>query len=117
MYRLALILSLVIATPAWAAPLLSWDAVTTGSDGSPLGTGLAVTTYNVYRCAMNVSPCTKVSGTKVATITAPTISYDLAGTPAPSNYVITAVNIVGESADSVPLKVLPPDVPKNPKIQ
>ena len=112
----SLVLFLLIASPVWAAPFLAWDPVVNGSDGLPLGSGLAVTEYRVYQCGPGVGTCSKTTGLRVATILAPTVQFDLAGTPTPSTYVVTAVNKVGESADSAPFKVVPPDIPKNLRI-
>jgi len=105
---------LLLASPAFAAPLLSWDPVTTGSDGSLLGPGLEVTTYRVYRCGTAASgPCAAPDRVLAGTVTAPATQFDLAGQPVPQSYVATAVNKAGESLDSVKLKVVPPDIPKN----
>ena len=107
-----LVLLLAVPVAAAAAPFLAWDAVTTGIDGLPLGAGLEVTAYKVYRCAPGPA-CTKLNGTLVGTVVAPLVQFDLAGTPTPSVYVVTAVNKVAESIDSLPFKVVPPDLPKN----
>lgn len=109
---LALLLVSLFPLSAFAAPFLAWDAVTTGTDGLQLGAGLEVTAYKVYRCAPGPA-CTKLNGTLAGTIIAPVVQFDLAGTPTPSVYVVTAVNKVGESADSLAFKVVPPDFPKN----
>ena len=108
---------LLLPTPAWAAPILGWDAVTTGSDGSPLGAGLEVTSYRVYRCGTAAGgPCAAPDRVLAGTVTAPATSFDLAGQPIPQAYAVTAVNKAGESLDSVKFKVVPPDAPKNPKL-
>jgi len=110
-------LVLLLAPPAWAAPLLAWDAVTTGSDGLPLGPGLAVTEYRVYRCGPSATgPCAAPDRVLVGTVPAPATQFDLAGQPVPQAYIATAVNKAGESLDSMKLKVVPPDFPKNPRL-
>lgn len=105
---------LLLAAPALAAPFLAWDAVTTGSDGLPLGPGLEVQGYNVYRCGPSASgPCAAPDRALVGSVPAPATQFDLAGQPIPQAFVATAVNKAGESLDSVKLKVVPPDVPRN----
>ena len=117
---LALIAGLIAGcvAPAAAAPTLSWDTVTTDTAGALLGPGLEVKTYTVYRCAVNVNPCTRAAGAAVGTVTAtapivPRQQLDLAGQTFPSVYVVTASNIIAESADSVSIKATPADRPKN----
>jgi hypothetical protein len=108
---------LFVATHVWAAPFLAWDAVTTGSDGSILGSGLEVTIYRVYRCGTAAAgPCAAPDRILVGTVTAPATQFDLSGQLVPQAYVVTAINKAGESLDSVKLKVVPPDMPKNPKL-
>ncbi len=105
---------LTISSPALAAPFLAWDSVMMGSDGLPLGPGLEVTTYQVYRCGMAASgPCAAPDRMLAGTVTAPVTQFDLAIQPVPQAYVVTAVNKAGESADSVKLEVVLPDVPKS----
>lgn len=108
---------LLAALPAMAAPILAWDAVTTGSDGLPLDAGLGVTEYHVYQCVTNIGNCTLATAIRVAVIPAPATSLDLVGKTVPSAYLVTAVNVVGESAGSASIKVVPPDVPKNQRLQ
>jgi len=107
--------------PVEAAPTLSWDTVTTATDGSTLGPGLEVKSYRVYRCAVNVNPCTKLAGTAIGTVPAavplvPNQSFDLAGQSFPSVYIVTATNIIAESAESDSIKATPADRPKNPRL-
>ena len=111
---------LLCASPAFAAPLLAWDAVTTGSDGLPLDPGLQVLEYYVYQCTTGIGSCTKAGATRVSVVVAPatpTVQFDLVGQPVPAAYLVTAVNIVQESGVSIPLKVVPPDIPKNVKLR
>jgi hypothetical protein len=104
---------LACAGTASAAPILSWDAVTEGSDGLPLDPGLEVIEYRVYACTSALGSCSLATAIYVANVLAPATSFDLAGRPIPSAYVVTANNKAGESAGSVALKVMPPDVPRN----
>ena len=110
------LLCLLVAAPVSAAPILAWDAVTTGTDGLPLASGLEVTEYHVYQCVSNLGSCALATATRVAVIPAPTTSLDLVGKTVPSAYLVTAANKAGESAGSAVLKVVPPDVPKNPRL-
>lgn len=110
----ALVLLFVSALPATAAPILAWDAVTTDVSGAPLGPGLEVSSYNVYRCGTGMGgACAAPDRLLVGIIAAPAVQIDLAGQAFPQVYVVTAVNKAGESADSVKYKVTPPDAPKN----
>lgn len=100
--------------PVLAAPFLAWDPVTTGTDGLPLGPGLEVTEYRVYRCGPSATgPCSTPDRILAGTVPAPATQFDLAGQAVPQAFVATAVNKVGESADSLKFKVTPPDMPKN----
>jgi len=109
--------SLMIAFPASAAPIMAWDAVTTGEDGLPLGSGLEVTAYKVYRCGPSATgPCLAPDRVLVGTVTPPATSLDLAGQPMPQAYVVTATNKAAESVDSVKFKVVPPAAPRNPRL-
>lgn len=107
---------LLLAPSAWAAPTLSWDPVTTGIDGQPLDPGLAVTEYRIYACGPGTGSCSRASATWVGATLAPATAFDLAGLPVPAVYLVTAVNPAGESADSLPAKVVPPDVPKHVRV-
>jgi hypothetical protein len=111
------LLCLLVAAPVSAAPILAWGAVTTGSDGLPLDAGLEVTEYRVYQCLTGLGSCTLATATRVAVIPAPATSIDLVGKTIPSAYLVTAVNKAGESAGSGALKVMPPDAPKNQRLQ
>lgn len=105
---------LLLASPVFAAPFLAWDAVTTDADGNLLGAGLEVTEYRIYRCGTSLGgPCIAPDRLLAGTATAPATQFDLAGQPIPQVYVVTAVNKVGESIDSLKFKVVPPAVPKN----
>lgn len=114
---IALSLFLFGVVVANAAPTLEWNAVTNGTDGLPLGPGLEIKEYRVYRCGPSASTCTKASATFVGPVAAPATSLDLVGLPVPQTYFVTAFNIAGESVESVLLKVVPPDVPKNPHLK
>ena len=108
----------VTATPAWAAPILAWDAVTTDTTGAPLGPGLEVMSYSVYRCGTSMGgACTAPERVLLGTAVAPATQIDLVGEPFPQVYVVTAVNQAGESLDSAKFKVTPPDAPKNPLLR
>ena len=103
-----------VATPAWAAPILAWDAVTTDTTGAPLGPGLEVSSYRVYRCGTSLGgPCAAPDRVLVGTATTPATQLDLAGEPFPQVYVVTAVNRAGESLDSAKFKVTPAAEPRN----
>ena len=109
--------ALLFTSPVHAAPILAWDAVTTGEDGLPLGSGLEVTAYKVYRCGPSaIGPCAAPDRGLIGTVTPPATSLDLAGQPLPQAYVVTATNKAAESVDSVKFKVVPPDAPKNPRL-
>lgn len=95
---------------------LSWNPVTQDADGAALDPSQAVTQYNVYRCSGG-SACSKTLGTKIGVVAAPAVSLDISSQPVPSNYVVTAVNLVGESADSASLKVTPPMAPGGNKVK
>jgi hypothetical protein len=111
---LALVFVALQATLAVASPFLAWDPVTTGVDGVTLGVGQEVTSYRVYKCGTSASgPCAAPDRVLIGTVQAPTAQFDLAGQPVPQAFAVTAVNIVGESEDSLKYKVTPPDVPKN----
>jgi hypothetical protein len=106
--------TILTAAPVWAAPILAWDQVTTGEDGLPLGSGLEVTAYTVYRCGPSATgPCLVPDRVLVGTVIPPATSLDLAGQPLPQAYVVTATNKAAESVDSLKFKVVPPDAPKN----
>ena len=110
----ALLLVALQATSVFAAPLLAWDPVTTGVDGSPLGADQVVISYQIYKCGPSASgSCAAPDRVLVGSVEAPTVEFDLAGQPVPQSYAVTAVNIVGESLDSLKYKVTPPDMPKN----
>jgi hypothetical protein len=109
--------SLMVAPPIFAAPILGWDAVTTGEDGLPLGSGLEVTAYKVYRCGTSATgPCLAPDRVLVGTVIPPATSLDLAGQPLPQAYVVTATNKAAESVDSLKYKVVPPAAPRNLKL-
>lgn len=113
MKRLALFVVLLFAVPC-AAQNLVWDAVTTDPSGVPLGVGQEVTSYRVYKCGPAVAgPCAAPERVLVGTVLAPTTQFSLTGQSVPQAFVITAVNKVGESLDSLKYKVTPPDMPKN----
>jgi len=110
---LALVFVALQATSALAAPFLAWDPVTTGTDGEPLGLGQEVTSYRIYKCGPSASgPCAAPDRVLIGSVQAPTVEFNLAGQPVPQAFAVTAVNIVGESADSLAFKVVPPDFPK-----
>jgi len=118
MRALLILLALLVAAPAWAAPILTWDPVTTGADGQPLGAGLEVTVYKVYKCGTSAGgPCAVPDRVLIGTVTAPAVQFDLAGQPNVQAFVVTASNKAGESADSVKYKVTPPDFPKATRLQ
>lgn len=117
-----LIVLLLVATPAFAGPTLSWDTVTTDTTGAALPPGQEVKSYSVYRCPTNVNPCVKAQATLVSTVTAttpipPKQSLDLAGQSFPAVFMVTASNIIAESVESSSIKATPADRPKNPVIQ
>ena len=108
---------LLLPVTGLAAPFLAWDAVTTDPQGLPLGPGLEVTSYKVYKCGTSVAgTCGAPDRLLIATVTAPTTQFDLSSQAFPQVYVVTAVNKVGESLDSIKFKVTPGDMPKNPRL-
>ena len=119
---LATLLLLAMATPALAAPTIIWDTVVTDTTGSPLPIGQEVKSYTVYRCPVNVTPCVKASATIVGTVLAaspitPRQSLDLAGQQFPAVFMVTASNIIAESAESPSIKATPSASPKNTIVQ
>src|SRR3990172_4598569 len=101
--------AVLVAQPVFAAPILGWDAVTTGEDSLPLGPGLEVTAYRVYRCGTSASgPCAAPDRVLIGTVMPPATQIDLVGQPMPQAYVVTAVNKAAESVDSGKYKVVPP---------
>ena len=107
---------LLLAAPA-SALSLRWDAVTTDSTGAPLGAGLAVTAYRVYKCNTPASSCLKASATLVGTVNAPNTTFNIDAQSFPASFFVTAVNIVQESPESGTVKVVPPDRAKNEGLQ
>ena len=107
----------ILPTVSHAAPSLAWDAVTVNQEGNPFDPGMEVTSYNVYRCGPSTSNCSKTTGTKIATVPAPNTTYDLASESFPQAYTVTASNVIGESESAIPVKAVPPDKPKNLKVQ
>lgn len=94
--------------------ILAWDAVTLDVEGNPLSAEMAITEYRVYRCGTSVT-CTKDIGILVGTSTS--TEFEITTQPLPSSYSVTAVNKAGESSSSLPLKVVPADKPKNPRLK
>ena len=118
---LLVVVLLLLPAVASAAPTLSWDTVTTDTTGAALGSGLEIKSYDVYRCPVNVNPCTAAAGTKIGSVTAaspivPRQSLDLAGQASPANFCVVAVNIIAPSAESLTLKATPGDRPKNVQV-
>ena len=115
---LALLFASLLPVFVEAAPFLMWDPVTTGVSGEPLSAGQDVTSYRIYKCGPSASGlCAAPDRALIGTVQAPAVEFNLAGQSVPQAFAITAVNAVGESADSVPYKVTPPDVPKNLRLQ
>ena len=105
---------LSLSSSASAAPLLAWDAVTTDPTGVPLGPGLEVSSYRVYRCGTSMGgACAAPERVLLGTAVAPATQIDLMGEPFPQVYVVTAVNRAGESLDSAKFKVTPAAEPRN----
>ena len=113
-YAVALVLAFV--TPSWALSL-RWDAVTTDSTGAPLSASLMPTGYRIYKCNTPATSCVKSAATLLATVPAPATVFNIDTQSTPSSFFVTAVNIVGESVESVTVKVVPPDKPKNEGLQ
>jgi hypothetical protein len=113
---IACLLALLFAGPVWALSL-RWDAVTTDSTGAPLGAGLAVTAYRVYKCNTPTTSCLKASATLLGTVNAPNTTFNIDAQAFPASFFVTAVNIVQESPESGTVKVVPPDKPKNEGLQ
>lgn len=116
MKKILVLIFMLIATPAWSFSL-SWDAVTTDSTGTPLTSSMAVTQYKVWKCITPGASCLKAGAVVIGTVAAPIVKFDITTQSIPSTYFVTAVNIVAESPESLSLKVVPPDVPKNVGIQ
>ena len=113
---LIVLISLLVAAPAYALSL-KWDAVTTDSTGAPLGAGLQVTVYRVYKCNTPTNSCTKSNATLLGTVNAPNTTYNIDAQTFPASFFVTAVNIVQESPESGTVKVVPPDRPKGEGLQ
>jgi hypothetical protein len=100
-----------------------WDQVTTDLDGVPLTSNLVVSSYKLWACNSPSASCLKSEASAIGTVTAPfpalpgKICASITGRAVPSSYFATAVNIIGESGESVTLKVTPPNVPKNPGLR
>jgi hypothetical protein len=97
---------------------LQWDTVSVDSQGVPLGSGMQVTSYKVYKCSSPSSSCLKGSATVIGTVTAPspqpaTLALSITSQPVPSTYFVTAVNIINESVESDSLKATGADKPKS----
>ena len=101
------------ASTSWALSL-TWDPVVNDADGQPLAN--PVTEYRLYQCGPTAN-CTKANGTVIATIPAPAVTFNIDGQPIPQSYTVTAKNLIGESDSAIPVKVVPPDKPKNFKLQ
>ena len=112
-----LFMGCLLTAPASAAPILAWDPVTTDATGLPLDPGMEVLEYRVYQCVTNLGSCTLATAVRVAVIPAPATQLDIGGKTIPSAYFVTATNKAGDSAVSKTIKVVPPDVPKNPRLQ
>jgi phage baseplate assembly protein gpV len=112
---LAILAASFLSSPAYALTL-SWNPVTQDADGADLSADQAVTQYNVYRCSGG-GACSVAAGTKIGVVAAPAVSIDISSQPVPSNYVVTAVNIIAESAASPSLKVTPPMAPGGSKVK
>lgn len=113
---LACLFVLVFAGQAWALSL-RWDAVTTDSTGTPLGAGLQVTQYRIYKCNTPTASCLKSTATLLGTVNAPITTFNIDAQTFPASFFVTAVNIVQESPESGTVKVVPPDRPKNEGLQ
>ena len=111
-FIVAVVLLTFLATPAGAAPILAWDAVTTDTTGALLGPGLEVLSYRVYRCGTSMAGACAAPDRALVGMAA-TPQFDLVGEPFPQAYVVTAVNRAGESADSAKFKVTPAAEPRN----
>jgi hypothetical protein len=110
-YILVILVSLFLATPVYAVSL-QWDTVSTDVDGLPLSTGNQVTTYKLYGCQS--SSCTLATATFVADVPAevpqnPKRTVDISSQPKPRTYLVTAVNVSGESLGSNTVRVIPPN--------
>lgn len=97
---------LLFASPALALSL-EWSPVTKGTNGQLLENGAEVTSYKVYQCLTGAA-CNKTNGVVIAEVPAPQTTLDISSQPVPRNYVVTAVNVVGESVISNILRVLVP---------
>jgi len=120
MKKLSLVLLiLVLWTGSAHALSLCWDQVTTDTTGVPLGAGMQVTQYKVWKCNTPASSCTKSSASVIGTVSTPfpalpaKVCTSITTQPIPSTYFATAVNVVTESIESDPLKATGADKPKN----
>src|ERR1043165_9078464 len=98
---------LALASPAMAVTL-TWGRVTTGTNGQALANGAEVTSYKVYQCITGQA-CTKTTGSVIAEVDASVNTLNIDGQPVPRNYIVTAVNIIGEGAPSNVMRVLIPN--------
>jgi hypothetical protein len=109
MKKILLTIGLFLALAGSAQALtLSWGKVTTGTNGQPLANGAEVKSYKVYQCVTGQA-CTKDTGRLIATVAADVFILVIDGEPVPRNYIVTAVNVVGEGAPSNVMRVLIPN--------
>jgi len=98
---------------------LCWDQVTTDTSGVPLGAGMQVTQYKVWKCNTPSSSCLKSSASVIGTVSTPfpalpaKACMSITTQPIPSTFFVTAVNVVTESVESDSLKATGADKPKN----
>lgn len=122
MRALFVLLGVLVAGPAWAASLC-WDHVTTDATGAPLGAGLQVTKYNVWRCNSPAASCTKTDAVIMGFVDGPfpqgtaKVCASLAGQTFPATYFVTALNVIEDSSESPSLKATGADKPKNTRFE
>lgn len=114
---ICVVLLVLVGAGSALAASLTWDPVTTGTDGQPLGLGLEVKGYNVYQCGPGIGTCSLATGTKIGSTVAPVVEFDISSQPTPTTYFVTAYNSVGESTESNRLKVTKPKEPGNLKLK
>ena len=116
------LLSLFLTGPAFALSVC-WDQVTTDTTGVPLGSGLQVTQYKLWKCNTPTASCLKPDATVIATVNAPfpalpsKVCSSINTQSIPSSFFATAVNVVTESQESGTIKAVGADKPRGEELR
>ena len=98
---------------------ICWDQSTTDASGAPLGSGLAATQYQLWRCNTPSAGCLRADAQLLASVNAPfpavpaQVCASITGEAIPATYFAVAVNIATVSSESDSLKVTGADKPRN----